>query len=210
MAHIFPFLCAVARPTHPQGAYFVFPDLSAFGGSDGSLVAAPDEQLDSWLSLGRSENGASPPSYGNVNRGNWWSIRINHHSFFGVANFQINPWNGLKWYRENCHVFLVDFVIGGWNTSRQPYMVCPSIPNSHSGSSLSLVKLTTRWAIPIFGHKPIFLRLFAWICPGSEAKYLLDEHHIALVDGGMRYLICGKLCWALAKNDLMMANGWSG
>ena len=24
-----------------------------------------------------------PPSYGNVNRGNWWSIRINHHSFFG-------------------------------------------------------------------------------------------------------------------------------
>jgi len=60
MAHIFPFLCAVARPTHPQGAYFVFPDLSAFGGSDGSLVAAPDEQLDSWLSLGGSENGASP------------------------------------------------------------------------------------------------------------------------------------------------------
>jgi hypothetical protein len=57
-------------------------------------------------------------------------------------------------------------------------------------------KLTTRWAIPIFGHKPIFLRLFGWICPGWEAKYLLDEHHIALVDGGMRYLICGKQCWA--------------
>lgn len=66
-------------------------------------------------------------------------IRINCHSFFLVAYFQINPWNGLKWYRENCHVFLVDFVIGGWNTSRQPYMVCPNIPNSHSGSSLSLL-----------------------------------------------------------------------
>ena len=45
----------------------------------------------------------------------------------------------MKWYREHCHVFLVDFVIGGWNTSRQPYMVCPNTPNSHSGSSLSLV-----------------------------------------------------------------------
>ena len=45
----------------------------------------------------------------------------------------------MKWYQENCRVFLVDFVIGGWNTSRQPYMVCPNIPNSHSGSSLSLV-----------------------------------------------------------------------
>lgn len=28
----------VKLPTHPQGAYFVFPDLSAFGGSDGSLA----------------------------------------------------------------------------------------------------------------------------------------------------------------------------
>ena len=30
------------RPSHPLGAYYVFPDLSAFGGSDGSLVHAPD------------------------------------------------------------------------------------------------------------------------------------------------------------------------
>lgn len=92
------------RPSHPLGAYYVFPDLSAFGGADGSLVTCSDLRAQCLLML---------------------------------RNLQFQRLRKIGTLRTG---------------------ILPSLGLTHLG------ELEMWWA---------------W-----KAKYLLDEHHIALVDGG--------------------------
>ena len=115
----------------------------------------------------------------------------------------------MKWYREHCHVFLVDFVIGGWNTSRQPYMVCPNTPNSHSGSSLSLVNWQHVGLSPFLDINPSSCGFSVEFAPVGGKIFVGRASYCA---GGWRHEISHmrETVLSLAKNDLMMANGWSG
>ena len=141
-------------------------------------------ERDSWVA----------PSYGDVNIGT-----MDDQS--SLVFWLIFSDKAMTWDRGKLSCLLFGWL--WWLVVERPptnhTWVCPKIPKSHSWSSFSLVRWHHLGLPPFWDINPSscgFSVEFA-----AEAKYLLDEHHIALVDGGMRYHPCGKRWRALAKND---------